>query len=274
MARAEGDVMKSGRFIFLLALFPVLLALAFPPLSAHAATDEYIYEELTEMYSAQELKFLQWFSDGYYFKTSVPNGQDTPGVVNAEIPEGLVWSLEYNGEYMEYSSGDYLFQPGDYRLTVFSPSGVCGVFAFTITAPDIPAADITHRARTVVLGHTYTNGEYVFSFENGRSFSSNIPNGAITDKSVTLSFGDMLIFFVIKDGVPLVYQPGDVFEEDGYYFVRIISPMLIQPPDLSRFTDPESDYNEEGADIEELTRQAESYLFDQEYLTSLEPGSI
>ena len=262
-----------GRFANLFILLTVLLSLAFCPLNAQAAVDGYILEELTEMYSAQEMKFLQWFSDGYYFKTSVPNGQDTPGVVNAEIPEGLEWSLEYNGVYMEYSSGDYLFEPGEYRLTVFSPGGICGVFAFTITAPEIPA-DITQRAQTVVLAHEYTGGEYVFTFENGRGFSSNIPNGAITDESVTLSVDDAMIYIIIRDGVMLSNEPGEVFDEDGYYFARIISPMVIEAPDLSRFTDTAPGFNDSDADMDELARQAESYLFDESYLTSLEPGSV
>jgi hypothetical protein len=241
------------------------------PLTGHATLrEQYTREELTEVYSAQDTKFLQWFSDGYSFKTSIPNGQITPGMVSAEFPAELAFSLTYNGAPMAYTSGEYLFQPGDYVFTVLTPNGIYGEFAFTVSDPGA-GPNASESAQTVVLTHTYTDGRFVYTFENGRSFSANVPNGGITNYGVTFEGDSELICVLTKNGSAMLYEPGSVLIEDGYYYMRIISPMVVEAPDLSRFED---DSDTGAIDLDALERELASYDFSDEGLSGLEVGDI
>jgi hypothetical protein len=110
---------------------------------------------------------------------------------------------------------------------------------------------------TVVLRHSYADESYRYTFENGRGFSSSVPNGAVVNHGVRLSFDDGLICVMTKDGRSELYEAGGTLAEDGDYYFTIISTMTVAAPDLSIFTEEDIGGSEE-VDLNELERDAET----------------
>ena len=258
---------------FLVSL--IALSLFFMP-SAAASYLDYDREELNGEYSMEDSRFHHVFSDGRYFITTVPNGQITPGMVSVVFSNGLDWMLERNGQAMAYDSGDYLFQTGNYSFVILSPqSGIYAEFDFQIAEVTVQSG-ISDRAETVILNHSYENGVFRYTFENGGSFSANIPNGGITNHGVQIKTDRELICLLTKDGAVIRYETGGILTEEGYYHMRVISPMAIEIPDISWITDSGAsldDITQEEFDrmLEELENGLED---DDEPLQSLQPGAI
>ncbi len=84
-----------------------------------------------------------------------------------------------------------------------------------------------------VLSHSYEGDVYRYIFDNGRSFTSSVPNGAVTNSSVSFSFDEGLLCFLEKDSESWLYEEGEVFTEDGAYYLTIISPVTAEEPDFS-----------------------------------------
>jgi hypothetical protein len=233
------------------------------------------YEEPAEEYSFEDARFYYRFSDGTYFKSMIPNGQITLGFVSVEFSEGLTWALEFDGTPMEYNSGDYIYGAGMYRFVVTSPrSGVYGEFSFQIAEVNVRPGG-SSNVHTVVLDHSFTDGLFRYGFENGRAFSASVPNGAITNYAVQIYLDRELIALLTKDGAAVNHESGDALTEDGYYHLRVISPMAIDIPDLSWYddddtTDPNQTYTEE-----DLLRALEDFDFDDgDIPNSLERSAI
>ncbi len=85
----------------------------------------------------------------------------------------------------------------------------------------------------IVLDHSYVNGAYRYTFENGRSFSASIPNGAVTNSAVSFSFDEGLLCLLEIDGESRLYEEGEIFTEDGEYYLTVISPVSAEEPDFS-----------------------------------------
>ena len=256
-------------------VFLIALPLLFRP-SATASTLDYDREELSGEYSMEDSKFHHVFSDGRYFITSVPNGQITPGMVSVVFSNGLDWTLERNGQAMAYDSGDYLFQTGNYRFVVLSPqSRIYAEFDFQIAEVTVQSG-FSDRAETVILDHSYENGAFRYTFENGGSFSANIPNGGITNHGVQIKTDRDLICLLTKDGSVIRYETGGVLTEEGYYHMRVISPMAIEIPDISWAADS-------GESLDDITQEEFERMLEElgngweddgNPLQSLQPGAI
>ncbi|MCL2056497.1 MAG: hypothetical protein FWH02_04650 [Oscillospiraceae bacterium] len=258
------------RVIMALLIFTVSTQLA---LLCHAAADipeHFVRGELTEVYSAQDAAFLQWFSDGYSFKTSVPQGQVSPGLVSADFPSELKWSLERDGEPMEYNSGDYLFQQGKYTFTVLTPNDIYAEFSFAVS--ELGARETAaNNSETVTLTHRYLDGMFVYTFENGKGFSANVPNGGITNYDVRLNTDSELICILTRNGSAIRHESGGAITEDGYYHMVITTLSDAGVPDLSGIMDASEPSSFSMADLE---REAANYSFSESELAGLTIGSI
>ena len=246
--------MRKCAQIICIALLLTALCLASAPV-ASAAADGFVLVELNEVYSFEQSRFYQRFPDGSSFRTNIPNGQATPGFASIELPPELEWALNRNGVYIEYASGEQVFQAGEYILTVFTPGGLRGEFAFTIT--EINLRDRSpEQARTVILSHVYANGSFYYTFQGGRSFAANVPNGAVANYPVQLRIDADLIAVLTRDGQTIPFQSGDTVAQDGQYHLMIVSMAALTPPDFS-WLEGETLDPDTQVDWDEFAREAQ-----------------
>ncbi len=128
-----------------------------------------------------------------------------------------------------------------------------------LTAPFSAFASFDSAVETVVLDHSYADGAYRYDFPNGRGFSASVPNGAVSNNGVSLSFDEGLMYVLTKDGEPVLYESGARLTEDGGYHMTIVSPMTVEAPDLSAFTeDADEAALAGGVDMGAVEQEAEA----------------
>ncbi len=67
--------------------------------------------------------------------------------------------------------------------------------------------------------YDYTSGYYINTLKNSMSFYTDVPNGMITHREVSIRTSDDLAFTVYKDGALYDMPEGDTFTEPGSYLV-------------------------------------------------------
>lgn len=76
-----------------------------------------------------------------------------------------------------------------------------------------------NRKTGLASSYDYTSGYYKNVLRNSMAFYTDVPNGMITKREVTLRTSDDLSFTIYKDGQPYEYDPEQKISETGSYTV-------------------------------------------------------
>ena len=82
-----------------------------------------------------------------------------------------------------------------------------------------PAPGIVSATNGLSTAYDSSTGYYRISLLTGDSFSSNIPDGMVTNGTVTFLEGEGMRFEVTRGGEPVEYTSGDYLSESGDYIV-------------------------------------------------------
>ena len=84
---------------------------------------------------------------------------------------------------------------------------------------DIYTTEGINRRTGMASSYDYTSGLYKNTLRNSMSFYTDIPNGMITRREVTLRTTDDLSFTIYKDGQPFEFDPEQKISETGSYTI-------------------------------------------------------
>ncbi len=123
--------------------------------------------------------------------------------------------------------------------------------------------------------YDYTSGYYKNTLRNSMSFYTDVPNGMITKREVTLRTSDDLDFTIYKDGEPFEFDPEQKISEVGSYTVIPVAEDVVYY-DAYQSETPTFSFRIIGQAVNDLSvyRAPEGFTITQIMVDGLEADSI
>ena len=188
--------------------------------------------------------------------------------LSAEEIAALQAALEEEGDVDE-SIGDIMNEDGSINQSVIDEltkdDGSDGLYT----------TEGINRRTGLASVYDYTSGYYKNTLRNSMSFYTDVPNGMITKREVTLRTSDDLNFTIYKDGQPFDFDPELAISEIGSYTVIPVAEDVIYY-DAYQSETPTFSFRIIGDAVNDLSvyRAPEGFTISQIMVDGLEADSI
>ncbi|MCR5118459.1 MAG: hypothetical protein K6B44_02420 [Lachnospiraceae bacterium] len=144
-----------------------------------------------------------------------------------------------------------------------------------LNADGIYTTEGINKATGMASSYDYTTGYYKNTLRNSMSFYSDVPNGMVTKREVTLRSTDDLTFTVYKDGVPYEFDPEKKINELGSYTVIPVAEDVVYY-DAYQSETPVFSFRIIGDAVNDLSvyRAPEGFKIDKILVDGLETESV
>lgn len=185
----------------------------------------YAADKLKEEYNKDTGEYRYYLDKSNYVTSSKQLGKITEGTVKLTYNDYTEVSLKKDDEYVDIVSGGYIFEEGNYILTLSSGTKSASV-SFILKKPDtdFDAENVFYSISPLTQAYSADNGMYLLSVGNRYTFYSSVPNYCITDKPVKVYMpsDEKLDLKVYKDGSEISFASGKTLYETGYYVFETV----------------------------------------------------
>ncbi len=182
--------------------------------------------KLSEAYIEDTGEYRYYLNENDYVTSSQQLGRIVENVIKFSFGDRTHISLTKDGEAVEIVSGGYIYDNGSYVLTISNgkDSGSIGFIIREPSSEDIADEESLYSKSPLIQSYSIDKNMYSISMGDMYSFYSNIPNYAVTDKSVKIyaPADKRMNITIYKDGAEASFSSGKTFSDPGYYVMSLV----------------------------------------------------